>query len=218
MLREAIVKVQDDERIGEIVIVDDASDDGSYQMIVNEYWRDSKFKIYRNPKRLDCYANKHEAIGRARNPWVILFDSDNILTSDYIDAMLAYMPWDSEHWYLPTFGRPDFDYREFAGETIDRSNVAEFVGRSNFLTALNTANHFVHRDAYLAAWDPQTNPGTADSIYMALRWLETGGSLTFVPGMEYEHRIHEGSHFQTFNSLQYEQLKAEVIERLRELR
>lgn len=217
LLMESFAKVRNDPRIGEIVISDDASDDGSYERIVKEFEHHHLVKVFRNERRLDCYSNKAQAVARARNPWVILFDSDNVLSSSYLDAVLAYAPWDRWHWYLPTFGKPDFDYRAFAGADVDRFNIGEYVDREHFLTALNTANHFVHKESYLYAWDAETDPGTADSIYMCLRWLEVGGTLTFVPGMEYEHRIHDGSHFRTFNTREHERFKAEVIERLREL-
>lgn len=217
MLVEAVAKIRDDARLSEIVISDDASDDGSYRQILEEFGQESGFRISRNANRLDCYANKHAAVRKARGPWVILFDSDNILHPGYLDALEKLEPWDRWHWYLPTFGQPDFDYRAFAGQSVDKSNIGEFIDREHFLTALNTANYFVHRDSYLQTWDPTADPGTADSIYMCLRWLEQGGTLTFVPGMEYEHRIHEGSHFMRFNSRRYELFKAEVIQRLREL-
>lgn len=217
MLVEAIAKVRDDPRISEVIISDDASDDGSFQRIIEEFGQEIGFRISRNAKRMDCYTNKRTAVYHARNPWVILFDSDNVLPWTYLDALERYEPWDRTHWYLPTFGQPDFDYRAFAGQSVDKSNIGEFIDREHFLTALNTANHFVHRDSYLQTWDPNTEPGTADSIFMCLRWLEQGGTLTFVPGMEYEHRIHDGSHFMTFNSRRYELFKAEVIQRLREL-
>lgn len=148
---------------------------------------------------------------------MILFDSDNIIDPTYVDALLAFMPWDRWHWYLPTFGRDEFDYRQFAGEDVEKFNVAKFLDVGNFTSALNTANYFVHRDSYLETWDGGVDPGTADSIYMCLRWLERGGTLTFVPGMEYVHRVHEGSHFRTFNTRQYEWFKADVIQRLREM-
>lgn len=218
LLVESFAKVRDDERIGEIVIVDDASDDGSYDKIIDQFAKDPKVVIFRNWSRLDCYANKRAAVFRASNPWVILFDSDNVLYPEYVDALIAVGPWEPDHWYLPTFGRPDFDYSRFAGQNVTRQNIGLLLDRGNFQSALNTANHFVHRDSYLRTWDAAVDPGTADSIYMSLRWLEAGGTLTFVPGMEYDHRIHEGSHFRTFNTRDHELFKATVIQRLRELR
>jgi hypothetical protein len=29
-----------------------------------------------------------------------------------------------------------------------------------------------------------------------MRWLESGKSIYVVPGLEYEHRVHDGSHYQ----------------------
>jgi glycosyltransferase involved in cell wall biosynthesis len=217
LLLEAISLVEDDPRIGEIIISDDASTDGSYQQLLVTFADSEKVRIHRNEQRLDCYLNKARAVALSPNPWLILFDSDNVLEPGYLDALEALEPWDQWHWYLPTYAKPDFDYRAFAGAQIDKANIREYVDVPFFLTALNTANHFVHRDGYLQAFDENADPGTADSIFMALRWIECGGTLHFVEGMEYTHRIHDGSHFMTFNSPRYERFKAQVIERLRDV-
>lgn len=218
MLREAVAAVEADPRVEEVVISDDASDDGSWERIVAEYYALPKYRLFRNARNLDCYANKAKAVERCEGDWVVLFDSDNVMGRDYLDALEQAQPWLDRTAYLPTFARPEFDYRKFEGTRVDRRNVAPWVADDTFRTALNTANYLVRRDEYLRAWDPDTDPVTADSIYMNLRWLEQGNSLYFVPGLAYEHRIHPGSHFMTRHNRRHEEFKASVERRLRELR
>lgn len=213
MLLEAIAGVRDDPRLSEIVVADDHSTDGSFEKLLDE----PGLRIVRNSHNLDCYQNKAQAVRNARFPWVILFDSDNILGTEYLDAVEKLEP-DPATAYLPTFARPEFDYRPFAGETITRKTVGRFVDEPMFLTALNTANYLVHRDTYLDVWTPGINPVTADSIYMNLRWLATGGRLCFVAGMEYEHRIHEGSHFMRNHTPALEAYKRRIEDEIRRMR
>ncbi len=195
LLQECITPVINDPRIAEIVISDDASTDDSWAQLNYAYGNHPKVKLFRNPQNLDCYANKRMAVMRATKGWVILFDSDNILSSSYLDTLYAIPDWNPSTVYLPTWAKPHFDYRAFSGKTITRANVAQHMALRHFTTALNTANYFFHRAIYLAAWDSSVNPVTADSIYMALRLLQQGRRLAFVDGLHYFHRVHDGSHY-----------------------
>lgn len=195
LLCEAIALVENDRRISEIVISDDASDDGSWEQLLDKFSGDSRVKLFRNGMNLDCYGNKAAAVRHATREWVILFDSDNVLWMKYLDALSWLHPWKRERAYLPVFAAPEFDYRKFSGITVTRHNVSEYMDDDTFKTALNTANFFFHRDEYLRVWDANAQPYTADSIYQNFRWLAGGNELYFVPGMEYFHRLHDGSHF-----------------------
>lgn len=195
LLKECVAGVLSDPRIDEIVISDDASTDGSFDQLKEYYRDDGRVKLFRNKKNLDCYANKRQAVELCQNEWVILFDSDNIMTTAYLDVLWELERWNPQTLYCPTRAQPHFDYREFSGRQVSRETVAHFMTRPHFATALNTANYLVPRDGYLKTWDASVNPHTADSIYMAYRWLQRGGCLFFVDGLEYHHRVHPGSHY-----------------------
>ena len=217
LLQECLNPIINDERIAEIVISDDASIDESYEQLTRKYKDHPKIKLFRNATNLDCYRNKAKAVELATNSWVVLFDSDNILKSDYLDALYRIPQWDPTVIYCPDWAQPHFDYTAFAGVMIDQHNVSQMMGRermgqvtlrrqmvnklvlpavnSRFRTALNTCNYFVHRDEYLSVWDGSCDPHTADSIFQAYNWLKSGRKIFFVPGMRYLHRIHEDSHF-----------------------
>ena len=192
----SIAKVIDDDRIGEIIICDDASEDGSYQKL-REWVEDKgpKVRLYRNLKNLDCYGNKNQVVSLTSLNWVILFDSDNVMYSSYLDRIYDIPEWEEGVAYLPVFAKPYFDYRKFAGLRVTRSNVRNYMSNPTFRCALNTANYFFNRQSYLRAWNPSINPHTADSIYMNYRILDNGGALQFVPGLEYFHDVHPKSHY-----------------------
>jgi glycosyltransferase involved in cell wall biosynthesis len=192
---ECLAQVVDDLRVGEIVISDDVSTDGSYDQLRAHFAPKSKVRIFRNEKNLDCYANKQAAVRRCFKDWVVLFDSDNILYRAYLDVLFSLPDWDENTVYCPVFAQPHFDYRAFAGLTVTRANLHQHLDRPSFQTALNTANYFFHRSAYLAVWNSTVNPHTADSIYMAYCLLDAGKSLAFVPGLQYFHRVHDKSHY-----------------------
>lgn len=195
LLVECLESVLCDPRIGEVVIVDDASTDDSYERIKEFFGDDPRVKLFRNDKNLDCYINKAIAVRHCKGEWVILFDSDNVMQIGYINTLFAIDPWDKDTVYCPDFAAPLFNYTAFSGLTITRQNVGQYLRRPHFQTALNTANYFFHRDTYLEVWDGNLDPHTADSIYQAYRLLAAGKKLAIVPGLRYFHRVHDGSHY-----------------------
>ena len=217
-LLECIDDVLHDERIREIVIVDDCSTDGSYEKLTAHFASNPKVKIFRNETNLDCYRNKREAIAKSTSDWVILFDSDNVITKAYLDALYRIESWDPRVIYCPDFAQPHFDYTAFADRLIDRHQLRRIYdadppipplsvrrrtirvpppanGSVRYGTLLNTCNYFVFRPGYLEVWDGSVDPHTADTIYQAYNWLKSGRSVFVVPGLRYHHRIHEESHY-----------------------
>lgn len=192
---QCLPQVLEDPRVVEIVISDDASTDGSYEALRSHFQDKAKVRIFRNEKNLDCYGNKAAAVRRAFQDWVVLFDSDNVLYRAYVDILFALPEWDPNTVYCPVFAQPHFDYRAFAGVTVDRTNLQKYLYQPSFQTALNTANYFFYRQTYLDVWDANAVPHTADSIYMAYLLLAAGKRLAFVPGLQYFHRVHDESHY-----------------------
>lgn len=208
LLYESFAKVEADDRVGSITIVDDASSDKVWDHLRQKSYQSEKWCLTRNEKNLGCYLNKRMAVFKSPHHWVALFDSDNVMGPDYLDALERVGPWDPNTLYVPTFARPAFDYRAYAGVEIDDENLAEYFDRPRFATALNTGNFFVNREAYLEAFDLTTDPMAADSMYFCYCWIKSGRRILFVPGLEYFHRVHNG------NYVQYAERSAKFFEEL----
>lgn len=205
------------EKIDEIVIVDDLSTDNSYELLRNHFRYDPKVKLYQNSINIDCFFNKKRAIELASNEWVIIFDSDNILDESYLDAVFNNR-WDEKTILAPVWAYPNFNYTAFEGLTINKENVAEYMNQPMFETALNTFNLFVNRDEFLKVWDGKLNPMTSDSIYFNYLWLNAGNKIHFTKGMQYFHRVHPLSHYQNKNHLTPDGFHASIIHKLKEMK
>lgn len=196
LLYESFRQLVNDDRVSEIVIVDDASPMEVYQTI---YWQTNaipKVKLYRNKENLDCYCNKKRAVELASNEWVILGDSDNVFTPEYVDRIVeSKAAWSPKQILHPSFARPHFDFKKYAGTVISYDNVALHMQDPTFQTMLNAMNYFVNRDEYIKVWDGAVDPVTSDSIYQNYNWLKAGNSIFVVPGLEYDHRVHDQSHY-----------------------
>lgn len=219
LLMESFAQVLDDKRISEIVIVDDCSTNENWNWVCNEVGKLIEkyphIKLHRNDTNLGCYHNKKRAVELASNEWVILFDSDNIITTDYIDSVDG---WNNKYILLqPVFARPHFDFRKYSDVLVNRTNVHEYVNDSTFTTALNAMNFYVNRDEYLNVWEERPEPWTADSLLQNYRWLNKSRSILFRRGMEYEHRVHDGSHYKEHHR-KTGNLYNELVQKLKEMR
>jgi len=184
-----------DDRITEIVIVDDCSDNLIYTTLKNYAAHHPKIKLFRNEYNLGCYHNKRRAVELSSNDWVILFDSDNEIGPDYLSA-LDTCSWYPETILAPSFAKPHFDYRHFAGKEITRKSVKDLKGIKSFDAMINTCNFFVNREKYLEVFDQgKAEPWTADTLYFNYCWLQAGYNIYIVPGLQYNHLVHDGSHY-----------------------
>jgi len=224
LLYESFAQVLNDPRVSEIVIVDDNSDwdlydDIAYTIRENKW---DKVKLFRNQKNLDCYRNKREAVSKATNEWVVLLDSDNVITPAYLNALFNVPHPDKFRLgtvlYQPSFAMPHFDFRRFESLLIDKGCVGKYMPVTNFETMLNAMNFVVNRDKFLRIWDGSVDPVTSDSIYFNYKWLEAGNSIYVVPGMHYEHRVHDGSHYKNNNRRTPKGFHEDIVQRLKNMR
>lgn len=218
LLYESFRQLINDERISEIVIVDDASPEEVYQTIAWQTKALEKVKLYRNETNLDCYRNKKRAVELAMNEWVIIGDSDNIFTPEYVNALFSMDGWASRTVYQPSFAKPHFDFRVYSGKFIDRTNVNQFMGDATFQTMLNAMNYFVNKDEYLRVWDGSIDPITSDSIFQNYNWLKGDNSIYVVPGLIYEHRVHNQSHYQNNVRRTPRGFHESIVQKIKDLR
>jgi glycosyltransferase involved in cell wall biosynthesis len=196
LLHESFRNVLNDDRIDEIVIVDDHSDYFTRNWIEDKFKNYSKVNIYLNPVNIGQQRIKGNAVGRAKNEWVILFDSDNIIKSDYIDALFKHVPKFQDNCiYMPQAANPQFDFRKFAGLYYHKQQVAQNITDGMFNICMNTANYVVNRDFFLKTFKRNEDMKGADVVWHSIQHMEAGGIFFIVPEMEYYHRVHKGSGF-----------------------
>jgi glycosyltransferase involved in cell wall biosynthesis len=223
---DSFAQVLNDDRISEIVIVDDHSDETIYNNLAWLVNGMDKVRLFRNPKNLGCYHNKRMAVECASNEWVILFDSDNVIGKDYIDALFNYNPkmddgsfsgWAKWVIYQPEFAMPHFNFTAYSNKSFDKGLAKNYMPQMTFQTMLNAMNFFVNRAEYLRVFDSsKEEPWTADSIYFNYLWLKSGGSIFVTPELRYMHLVHDGSHYKN-NVHKTGNFYNEVVQKLKEL-
>jgi|SRR6476646_3803266 len=226
MLIESFAQVLNDDRISEILIVDDCSDIAIYDKILSVVFDMPKVRLIRNSENLGMSLNKRKAIEAAKNDWCIIFDSDNIITSSYLDALFKACNFhaaalrkkgiNEQYWfdtttiYCPSFAKPQFDFRKYEGwHVLHAGNIMqEPMGECLF----NCCNYVVNRDEYLRVYEHNPAMKGTDTIWFNYLWLKAGNSFYVVPGMEYMHRVWDGSGF--LQDVHYNMKRAKEIKEL----
>lgn len=215
---DSFAQVINDPRIDDIILLDDCSTDGSYEKLRDYFNNNFNVRVIRQAQNRGMSLNKRDAIALAKNEFVIIFDSDNIIGPDYLDALDVDMHKNGrppETWILmPSFAKPQFDYSEFSGKTFSKNRISNFFGLKMAECLINTCNFLVNRDAYLRVYEPNPRMKATDTAWFNYLWLKSGGSFYVVPGMEYYHRVHEGSGFMAdvdYNMKQSEKIRQMIM-------
>lgn len=212
LLLESFAEIIDDTRVDEIIILDDCSNDGSWDKIKDLPKYNSKIKVFRQATNRGMGRNKADSISYAENPWVILLDSDNIIKPDYLDAIPFIL--NPNTIYCPSFAWPNFNYSKFIGVKISRETIKNLINQTMFEPLLNTCNYVVNKDSYLDIYEHNDMMKATDTAWFNYLWLKNGGQLQVMKDCTYFHRLHDGSGFMqdvNYNMQQAEKIKSLLL-------
>lgn len=190
---ESFSQVVNHPRITEILIVDDHSKEEIYYKLMDAVIGVPKIKLLYQPHNRGMQQNKADAVYCSKEDWVILFDSDNVLSEQYMNSIPLVL--DPSIIYVPSFAAPNFDMSPMAGKLVDKYNVNQYTNLECFNWFLNGCNYVVHRDEYEKVYKPSKEIKGTDTAAFAINWLKAGNRFYVMPGAKYFHRVHDGSEF-----------------------
>lgn len=200
LIHQALHNVLKDERVSEIIIVDDGSKPEHYEGLrqcVNRLDRAGKVQIHRREENRGAMWTKMECVEKSSNPWVVLLDADNTLFRSYLDEIFVLPAWDAQTIYCPSRAFPHFDFRELAGRTIDFDAACDLsrAGVLRRVYIINDGNYFLNRASYLdtLATLRDIRHDVADVMVVNYLWLSQGKGLYMMPGAVYCHRLSSSS-------------------------
>lgn len=193
-------KVLGEDRIDDIVIVDDFSRQENFDKLFHGVESFSKVRLVRNQFNLGMSRNKTKAISLTKNDWVIIFDSDNVIDVDYLDALeeeLFLWKWEenSRVIYCPSAALPKYNYEGYAGVSFGINQAKVWLEKQpkQFGALMNTCNYVVNKKRYLETYKHNPDVDATDTIWHNYNHLKNGGVMLVVPNMTYQHLIHDES-------------------------
>lgn len=194
--------------IHEIIISDETGADVEK---IRAAFQDPKLKLIQNntSKPRGPFLNKLEACRNATQPWIALIDSDNFADRTYFETAKRFIESNTlpdATILAPCWAMPRFDYRHLSGFVYTNSTL-----RSNWETEMrckpafnsevlmNTGNYILRNkllDSLDLTNEQQNIPlsSACDVIYMnTLLFEQKDLHLYVVPGLQYEHVVHDGS-------------------------
>jgi hypothetical protein len=193
--------------ITEIVISDENGKDAEK---IRTTFTDPKIRVYVNNSCLGPFLNKNRVVSLAKNPFVCLMDSDNFAPLSYFEAWNKWLNGslpNENTIYSPcrTIPQPNhegFDYRHFVGIYITNNNYKYYWKNIHMSSCLfNTGNYIVSKKMYLTTeTDPhlkhlekERSPDVMFKNYFM--WKNNNMIMVIVPGMEYNHIVHNDSYY-----------------------
>ena len=196
-IHRAFKNIWRDERIDDIVLLDDGSNEASFSQLRRTVQPFSnKTRVFRRTENRGTLATKIETVSLCRNSWVILLDSDNSIFTSYLDALYRLQEWRPDTIYCPDYAYPNFDFRILSGQSLDFNDIHKMVlDGSLFGPFINDGNYFLNKDSFLETLSPfqHYQVYAADVIFANYIWLSKGKVLKVLQGASYYHRVHPGS-------------------------
>ena len=197
IILKSLKNIIDDERISEIVILDDGSNEESFiatKKVVSGL--SSKIKFFRRADNFGVLPTKVQAVNLCSNEWVILLDSDNTLNYSYLNEIFSIKDWDVNSIYSASFAFPLLNFKQFSGKNLDFDLVKDtFVHDSRISLFMNDGNFFFNKERFINLVDKYKffNVSAADIIFINYLWLSNGGIIKILPKTSYLHRVHKNS-------------------------
>lgn len=227
-MNETLKTIVNDNRISEIVICDDKSNDIGALKKKLEDISSNKVKLFENKKNMGCYHNKINSVTKCTNEWCILLDSDNYLEKDYLDRLFEINDWEKNTIYVPdrpkTFpGTPsqNMDYRKYSDQYITKEKYINNFNNINFQCLINTCNYFLPCKEFVLCMKDGFNTynrniiDCLDSAVLFTDWL-CKNKIKVVKGLEYYHRLHSNSNYMNGLSRKYEgNVKAQLLSKIK---
>lgn len=188
--------------IDEIIITDENGND--IDKIKQYYPNNSKLILIKNENKLGPFLNKLKACKMAKNEWIALIDSDNFADQEYFLVAKKYIDNNIDMKkniiLAPCFAKPNFNYSQFSGLILKK----EFFKNNRNIqfsstTLMNTGNYIINKfliDNLNIDKEINNIPqsSSCDVIYFnTLLFEQLDLNLHVIPGLEYEHVVHNGS-------------------------
>ena len=231
-IMDALLPIVTDNRVSEIIICDDKSNDIDTLKELLHKLACPKIQLFQNDVNLGSYHNKLEVISKCTNEWAILLDSDNIIDKKFIDTLYKIEHWDVSRIYAPMWAytfphsnpngySPHLKFTEYKNQAIGPREFLQNWSKTTMKCLANDCNYFApvrqFTNQMKKHYFERNTMDSQDSAIFFTNWLYDGNRVFVVEDLVYKHRIHSNSNYVRSPSRRYErQTFAYILNRMRE--
>jgi len=178
MTKDCLESIQRSTKNYELIIVDNASTDGTVDFIKNQYF---DAKVIRNTENVGIPKARNQGIVAARSDFIVLMDNDVIVRDGWMEELLDYMNKDNdivgiEAWQI----NKDF---EACHKCSNHSERFDYLGGACC----------IYRKAVferIGLLDEGFSPAYYEDVDICIRARKAGFKLTWLPTVKIKHREH----------------------------
>lgn len=75
----------------EIIIQDDCSNDGTWELLLEKYNSNFKINLFRNPINLGIGKNWNEAYNNSKGAFIVIFNADDLVKNTFLEKSISYL-------------------------------------------------------------------------------------------------------------------------------
>lgn len=175
----------------EIIVVDNRSNDGSYEMLAEEY--KNKIKIIRNKKN-GCASGRNLGVSIAKGEYIMFLDSDQwAISENWLDNYLNIMNenvgaigwaagWFNKNGYAEHI-TDSFPFRYMPPKFMSREDIG-YLGTGGFIISKKLFNK-------LQGFDLAYDPTCYEDTDLSLKIRDVGERIIYCPYLGVEHLPHQ---------------------------
>jgi glycosyltransferase involved in cell wall biosynthesis len=225
---DAILPALTDNKVSEIIICDDYSNDIDNLLILLNNINNNKIKLFINNENKGAYHNKIDTLSKCTNEWAILLDSDNIISSSYIDKLFEIPQWDKTVIYAPSnavtfpgYPNPDLNFSIYEKIIITKNVYINEFENDIFRCLTNNCNYFLPVKTFLSCMKPvrylydRSKMEALDGVALFTDWIHNNNTFIIVEGLQYHHRIHPNSMYALSKTKIYgDEVREKLLEKI----
>lgn len=178
----------------ELVVVDDASADATPQILREYADRDSRIRVIRNEKNLNCGPSANRGIESARGPWIARMDADDLYLPHYLSVLNAFIqsrPATDDYFVTAWVSIIDDEGKRLLESPLpDGRKIMRMMPIENFIYHSATA---YPRALWRKAGGYPQKQIESDDLGLWKRFLKAGAELHVIPRVLVEYRIHDSN-------------------------
>jgi glycosyltransferase involved in cell wall biosynthesis len=199
LLPVALKNIFHDERVSEIVVLDDGSSPRSLSKCIESLKSfKTKVKLFRRQENLGAFATKMHACSLCSNSWCILLDSDNTIFTSYMDAIFDLKSWEEDIIYCPGYAFPHFDFRCYGDTIFDFKDICNLQKQNRLIGPfINDGNYFLNINKFTETlkFYVKFKIDAGGTVFANYIWLSSGNRLRILRDASYYHRVHAKSNW-----------------------